>query len=309
MQSTCPVCVKTNCSSIRNYRYHHPVFEGCSIVVCNSCGMVFADPMPPESRLEEYNAGYFENAHGGISTHPLTIAFHSAINLLRVLYVEEYAKQHNISIKNVLEIGPGGGYFAKHWLSRNKTASYIGVESDQSCHEKLIQQGIRVHSSFSSLPEESNTDLVVISHVLEHTSDPVGFLQNCTLKLLPGGILFIEVPCRDFEHKPLDEPHLLFFDKQPMKMLLEKIGFAHIQASYHGNTINELKKPKKSFEKLIDKLKNRLLSMKLVSPFSGKERGLEKMENALERAVIKPYKAHIEQQQPAWWLRAIAIKK
>jgi SAM-dependent methyltransferase len=271
--------------------------------------MVFADPMPPESGLEEYNAGYFENAHGGISTHPLTVAFHSAINLLRVLHVEAYARQLGISIKNVIEIGPGGGYFAKHWLRRNRPIHYTGIESDRSCHEALIREGIQVYTSVNNVPEGRNADLVVISHVLEHTSDPAGFLRSCTSKLSPGAALFIEVPCRDFEHKPLDEPHLLFFDKQPMEALLKRAGFVHIQTSYHGNTIVDLKKNRTAVHMLWDKLRNRLLSMKMAFLFSGKHQGLEHIPDPLERAVIKPYKAHVEQSQPSWWLRAVAIKK
>ena len=102
--------------------------------------MVYAAPMPDDQSLELYNAGYFENAHGGLNTHPLTTAFISAINLLRVLYVELYAEKNNYQIKKVLEIGPGGGHFAKHWLQRHAAnESYTGIESDQICYPNLYQ--------------------------------------------------------------------------------------------------------------------------------------------------------------------------
>ena len=32
------------------------------------------------------------------------------------------------------------------------------------------------------------------------------------------------------------------------------------------------------------------------------------LNTSIERAVMIPYKAHIESEAPAWWLRAIAIK-
>jgi SAM-dependent methyltransferase len=76
------------------------------------------------------------------------------------------------------------------------------------------------------------TDLVVMSHVLEHISDPIKFIQIATSGLRQGGALFIEVPCRDWEHKDLDEPHILFFDKRPLQLLLQRAGFNDIEVSY-----------------------------------------------------------------------------
>jgi SAM-dependent methyltransferase len=272
--------------------------------------MVFADPMPDDAALEEYNANYFDNAHGGASNNKLAVAFHSGINLLRVIHVEAYMKQMKTVVKNVLEIGPGGGYFAKHWLNRNKDiVTYTAVDSDTTFHKELIHTGLAVYTNTKDLPVDQPFDLVVISHVLEHTSHPGDFIRECTRLLSPGGILFIEVPCKDYEHKPVVEPHLLFFDKEPMKLLLSKQGFDRIKLSYHGNTINELKKPLSFFSRLYNKARNFLTGRGILFPFSISERGLTEVDNLLERASVKPYRAHIEQTEPSWWLRATAIKK
>lgn len=309
-QISCPVCSMNDVSFIQPYRHHHPIFANRSIVRCNHCQMVFVDPMPDEASLQQYNAGYFDNAHGGMQTHPLTVAFHSAINLLRVLYVEQFQKKNNIAVNSVLEIGPGGGHFARHWMKRNPhTTQYTGVESDISCHANLIGSGIDTHSSIDQVPPGRQFDLVVISHVLEHTHNPSGFIKKCTEPLRTGGLLFIEVPCSDYRHKESVEPHLLFFDKEPMNLFLTNMGFSHILVSYHGNTISSLQKGLSIFGKLAGRIRNLFLIKGIITPFSGKQKGMEEIDNALERAVIKPFKAHVEQDNPAWWLRAIAIKK
>ena len=272
--------------------------------------MVFVNPMPDEVLLEEYNSGYFDNAHGGLQTHPLTVAFHSAINLLRVLYVERFIEKEKISVHRVLEIGPGGGHFARQWMKRNpQTSQYTGVESDKSCHTKLISSNVDVFLSMDEVPADREFDLVVISHVLEHTSNPGDFIKNCTRLLKQSGILFIEVPCKDFEHKKLDEPHLLFFDKGPMELFLSGLGFNSIETSYYGKTISDLRKPISFINKCKEKMRNQLLSRGILFPYSGFEKGLEEMNDPLERACVKPFKAHIEQKEPSWWLRAICIKK
>ena len=271
--------------------------------------MAFADPVPDEAALHEYNAHYFDNAHGGVSTNPLTVAFHSAINLLRVIHVESYMKQMNVTVKNVLEIGPGGGYFAKHWLKRNTdTVYYTAVDSDTTFHLELIKTGLTVYTDTKDIPPDHSFDLVVISHVLEHTSHPSEFIQACTAQLSSCGILFVEVPCKDYEHKPVVEPHLLFFDKKPMEWFLTKQGFDKIKLSYHGNTITDLKKPISLYNRIYSKARNFLLGKRILFPFSFAEKGLEGITDPLERACVKPFKAHIEQNEPSWWLRAIAIK-
>lgn len=294
---------------VQPYRNHHSIFSDCSIVRCGHCQMVFADPMPDDALLAEYNSGYFDNAHGGLNTHPLTTAFISAINLLRVLYVESYVEKNHLQVKKILEIGPGGGYFAKHWLRRHpENEKYTGVESDKICYPKLASIGIEIFANVNELPAAQEFDLVVISHVLEHTANPRAFINDCTKLLSNGGVLFIEVPCRDFEHKKLDEPHLLFFDKVSMELFLQRSGFDMIQTSYHGNTITDLKKSIPLYKKLIGKARNLLLRKGILFPFSGFEKGLEAVNDPLERACVKPFKAHIEQKQPSWWLRAICIK-
>ena len=272
--------------------------------------MVYTSPMPSDETLQKYNSGYFENAHGGINVNPLTAAFFSAINLLRVIYVESYAQKNNCQIKKVLEVGPGGGQFAKHWINRHPDImQYAGVESDKICYPNLASSGVSVYAKTDEIDTDICFDLVVISHVLEHTSHPAEFISDCTKLLSPGGILFIEVPCKDYEHKALDEPHLLFFDKKPMQLFLAKSGFTNILTSYHGNTIADLKKSPSLYKKILEKIRNFLLGKGILFPFSGSEVGLEGVNNALERACIKPFKAHVEQNQPSWWLRAIAIKK
>jgi SAM-dependent methyltransferase len=308
-ETVCPVCSSEDKSFLKKYQYKSAVFSNCKIVVCNNCSMEFADPMPADETLHQYNANYFENAHGGISVNPLTMAFHSAINLLRVIYVESFQKKINRPVKNVLEIGPSVGNFAKHWLMRNnETARYVVIESDVICHPALRGLGVEVYAGIDQLPVDISFDLVVISHVLEHTSNPEAFIKEYTKRLLKGGILFVEVPCKDHEHKPIVEPHLLFFDKKPMKLFLSKLGFSQEKISYHGNKISDLKIPATFFQRVYNKGRNFLLGKGILFPFSSIEPGLEGIADPLGRACVKPFKAHVEQIEPSWWLRAVAIK-
>ena len=186
--------------------------------------------------------------------------------------------------------------------------AYHAVEYDVSCHSGLTALGIHLVDGSEGIPAGTSVDLVVLSHVLEHVTDPVGFLGAMTTRLRLGGVLFIEVPCRDWEHKVQDEPHLLFFDKVPMRRLLDRIGFEQIQLSYHGQEISRLRR-RGIAHKAWDAIRFRLLSRGLVAPFDRAEPALDLLATPLERAAVRPFEAHHEQEQPAWWLRTMAVKQ
>jgi SAM-dependent methyltransferase len=304
----CPVCSSDISKRIAPYRYSHPIFERAWRCECTACGMVFASPMPSSSAVQNYNSSYFENAHGGLSSARIPLAFFSAIARLRVSHVQTFLRREGQDVKRILEIGPGKGDFARIWLSRNPGTEYFALESDVTCHEILGKMGVQVVSLPDIKRQAGGFDLVVMSHVLEHVVDPVEVLGDVYSVLRRGGVVFAEVPCLDFAFKPVDEPHVLFFDKKSLWYLLKRTGFNKILLSYHGQRIEDLKSSK-PFSRLVSRFRNRLIRIGISSPFSSLERGLENVDDDFERAVIKPFLAHVEQSVPSAWLRALAIRE
>ena len=238
---SCPVCGSANARALSAYRAHHAAFAGLQRARCDSCGLGFAWPMPGPAVLDEYNARYFATAHGEPPRTAVGAAFFSAIARLRLAHVERFLAAQSISVASVLEVGPGPGFFARCWLARRPETRYMAVETDRSCQASLRQIGVELVDLPAVAQDRPQVDLAVLSHVLEHVPDPLKFLTDTTRHLRKGGALFIEVPCLDYEHKSLDEPHLLFFDKKPMQHLLHQCGFDTIEVSYHGETIDRLR--------------------------------------------------------------------
>jgi len=308
MNKSCIICKSYDITFLRMYKNKHQSFKNLNLYKCNECNFVFVNPMPSEKILKEFNESYFNSAHGGFNLSKTAIAFFSGISKIRYNYLQNYLLKIKIeNVENILEIGPGKGFFAENYLNQNKSHNYFVIESDQTCYNSLSKLGTIILDTDTYINSNLKFDVVIISHVLEHVSNPIEFLKLMTLKLREGGVLYIDVPCLDYLHKDLDEPHLLFFDKKPMNILLEHLNFKKIEINYFGKLINNLIKNSK-FDFYFHQFRSILISKGFSFLFVINCKGLNFLNTSIERAVMIPYKAHIESEAPAWWLRAIAIK-
>ena len=92
-----------------------------------------------------------------------------------------------------------------------------------------------------------------------------------------------------------------------MAALLEILGLEKVMLSYHGQTIADLK-AQSTISNLCQKVRSRLIRLGLTRPFATSVPGIDSLATPLERAVMRPWDAHLEKSEPAWWLRALAIK-
>lgn len=150
-----------------------------SLVGCEDCGLLSYDPMP---------AG--------------DAAFYEDLQRLPWYYQDikpeyHFAKTHIGKQDRVLEVGCGKGVFRSFLAD---TVDYRGLEFNQAAIDKATAQGLHVtadpiQNHADAHPGEYN----VVCHfqVLEHVSDPLGFLRACAKTLKPGGKLIVAVPAED----------------------------------------------------------------------------------------------------------------
>jgi hypothetical protein len=172
----CPVCGSGNSRKLGAFRHEHPIFTGCFRVICGDCEMVFAAPMPSATDLSNYNASYFATAHGGQPSSPMAQAFFAGIARLRLAFLRCYLDKYRIDVQRVLELGPGPGFFARSWLEQAPESIYSALETDRYSHESLLKLGVKLVDEADVV----SADLVVMSHVLEHVTDPIGFVRAAT---------------------------------------------------------------------------------------------------------------------------------
>jgi SAM-dependent methyltransferase len=305
MENKCPICASTQTQEQASYRNNHPSFKNLKRFSCSECELHFANPMPSKFELESYNNDYHNIAHGGKERNLKAEAFFIGLAKTRLHFIEQEVPLNSLNSYTVIEIGPGPGVFASIWLDRFPKTNYLAIETDQSCHSELKKIGVTLIEYVDIVKFEKKVDFMIMSHVLEHVTEPIDFLKYLIKGLKPNAHMFIEVPCNDWQHKFLDEPHVLFFDKNPMRKLLELLSVKIIRIKYYGSTIKQLKNKTSIFIKRV----RSYFFKKNINYFHPEKKNLIKMGmNELQANAILNFSAHLEQKEPAWWLRVIFKK-
>ena len=186
--------------------------------------------------------------------------------------------------------------------------SYCAIETDLSCHDPLREIGVEVHADLAAVKQEGpGAGLVVMSHVLEHSQQPRDFIRSVLELLRPGGAMFIEIPCMDFEYKAVFDAHVLFFAKSPLERLLVDAGISRYRLSYHGEPIVVLKRQLSRGWRMVSRVREAAGRL-----WSSGARDAPAEESLLQDEDmwhhVAPFKPHVENKQPSRWLRAMAFK-
>lgn len=218
----CPNCGHGESTAVGPYIGSHEIFRRMSLACCARCELVYAQPQPSPAELADYYAHYWDG-EVAVST-PSTRRYYLAQSLSRV----DYLKRFGIfdTAPRVLDVGAGLGLFHDGMTRRGVAHDYVAVETDRDQFEGLRRRLGADHAfqRLEDVPAERKFDLLVLSHVLEHMDQPHAFIGGLMQRLRPGGLLFVEVPHRDYRYKSLFESHLLFFNANSLGDLLGRHG-------------------------------------------------------------------------------------
>ncbi|MHA1961825.1 MAG: class I SAM-dependent methyltransferase [Candidatus Thorarchaeota archaeon] len=181
------------------------------ICMCPTCGYTFLDPPVPADALEDYYANQ--------SRWPTkTMAYKE-----QKAFLDRYI-QPNQKLK-VLDIGAYDGRLLS--LYEQSGADVYGVEPDLAVEPNYERfPSIEVARSVMG---SNSVNIVTLGHVFEHLQDPFGVLASIKQILVPGGLLFIEVP--DLEDPqiqvvPYWTPfHQSYFTPMTLGYMLEVAGY------------------------------------------------------------------------------------
>ena len=246
---SCPVC------SISNTTYQGPygekIFLCCNALYeCKDCGLIFSHELPKKDELEKYysNGCYWDQVSDPYSKDIIEFSYRLA--LVRLNLIQEKIDFPN-NIPKVIDIGAGNASFGMALKDICDEFIYDVVEPDTEVQTKY---GSWVNKKFNDVADVygKDYDLAVLNQVLEHMPNPFNFLKSISKLIKKGGYIYIDVPFKDYLFKPYLEPHLMFWNKKSLSILLEKTdnklifcdtaGMPHKIAKRYFNQQNLLRK-------------------------------------------------------------------
>lgn len=223
-----------------------------NLVKCDQCGLIWLNPAPrPDEQHKIYGSYYthqerrknflsnafefFERSVFGAFGYSGSFGFWGYIP-----YVREYNGMKILGIRKewgtrLLDVGCGNGEF----MSRMKSLGWNveGTETDDKAVDfAQNKMGLKVHSGILEalrLPENTY-DVITISHVIEHVTDPETLLRECLRILRPGGRLVMITPnTQSLAHRWFKKywrgfeipRHMVIFSVDNFGRLSEHVGF------------------------------------------------------------------------------------
>jgi 2-polyprenyl-3-methyl-5-hydroxy-6-metoxy-1,4-benzoquinol methylase len=133
---------------------------------------------------------------------------------------------------SLLDVGCGNGHFIARMRSFGWTVS--GIDPDPAAVSVGAKQGLHIRTgTIADLPEAERYEVITLSHVIEHVSDPVALLRECAKRLHPTGCLIIATPnIKSLGHswftrfwRGLEVPrHFIVFSPAALRTCVERAG-------------------------------------------------------------------------------------
>jgi SAM-dependent methyltransferase len=234
----------------------------------DKCSLMWIDPMPTSEILEQAYSSYYTHTKHGQSSFLRRIYNRCRIGYLVSRF--EYPKilanplekiagwiiaalPHRRAALDasilwlpwkpngkVLEIGCGNG--DRLALLKDLGWQTLGIEPDPKSAQIARTTGLEIiNKPFgNNLINEESMDAILLSHVIEHLSDPLATVRECHRILKPGGTLIMLTPnTQSLGHQKfgrnwlhLDPPrHLNLFNTNNISRMLENTGFEKSKCS------------------------------------------------------------------------------
>lgn len=204
--------------------------DSFQLMKCKSCGLVFLD-QAQVSPAKFLDAAQLKNGASALEYwgYPDIFKKHKSV------FETFFRKRLAIILAKAPLAGDwfdvGSGYGLWQSFLKEIGIGARGIEIDEKAHKFCIEQGLDVeHVSIGNLQTHKKYSVITMCDVLEHIKDPVTVLKKCHELLIPGGLIYIQVPCVLGARYPYKDSlglpyHLWQFNPKTLKALTEKCDF------------------------------------------------------------------------------------
>ncbi len=186
--------------------------------ICTSCGWIFKDIGYDAEEL----ARLYNLEEEAASAEAEMLAGENA--KYRGLRIFQTVEPWLPSTGKILDVGGRNGELMQTFLERGFEVSVLDMDAGHPASPGIS----KIRAPFLAW-DANGFDLLTMSHVLEHTESPGGFLSHARQLLKEDGLVFVEVPselltCLIRRHVG-DHRHLCYFTRETLNAFLEIAGF------------------------------------------------------------------------------------
>lgn len=224
-----------------------------SLVLCQSCGIIRANPQPSAEQLTWFYSQIYRRLYGPFAKTD-DVLFES--KLWKGELVRRALDTSRLSLASgpIVDLGCGGGWTLAPLRSREQPL--IGFDFDERMMALGRSRGLdlRVGGLPRALADGVRASLVIFGHVLEHTLDPEAELRALAALLAPGGLLYLELPhTRRIGGAALQNDslgywqraHLWDFQREHLRVLAGRAGYAVLWESEDENSLFLICRPER----------------------------------------------------------------
>jgi 2-polyprenyl-3-methyl-5-hydroxy-6-metoxy-1,4-benzoquinol methylase len=236
--------------------------DGFDIVQCTDCSLIYLkNPLSITGEQELYDDYYkisFSQDYHRNSADPGLKTLWE-INEQRVQMIKTI-----ILNGKLLDVGSGQGFFLYH--AQQHGFSVTGVDVSSRAVE-FCEQTFHINVHLQNINQDFNPgekfDVITMWHILEHVSDPLGFVKRLHQYLSPQGKLIIEVPninsvkfrFASGQNRWIggNHPrhHKYFFSWKTLRHLLSKAGYDSVEKLNLNYDLSKHSLPKRTVKKFL----------------------------------------------------------
>lgn len=207
------------------------------VIKCQNCGFFQLNPIP--LKIEE-KSFYDQNLQVKNIREPSDAGVMEKKSLSDTKRRAEMVSKYIQKNSTILDIGSGYGFFIKEMEKRGYNITGIEVSKERrEISSKVTKTKVLDIDLFENDTILPNFDYITLFHVLEHISDPIGFLKIIRKHL--NKKLIIEVPnaddmllgaSKEYRDFYWQRAHLSYFTGNTLKRVLKRAGFSSIKLFY-----------------------------------------------------------------------------
>jgi len=232
----CPLCDNARASLYAQF----PEFTWVSC----ECGLIYKRSSRIEAKSEEIYASEYFQSGDGKHAHDYDKRTRRRIQKSRQQIIDamNYTRPGPL-----LDVGCSLGYTLR--AAQNLGLECVGTDIASYALEACRKQGLKAEmGDLENMPfAEGSFRIVIMKHVLEHTSNPRGALKEAYRVLQPGGALFIAVPHAEYrkaQRNPMrsrfyrpdckgGNEHFVYYTPATLGRFLEQVGYRVQKAHPH----------------------------------------------------------------------------